>query len=142
MIDLVKRFNFSTIKKFPLIVPVIVFCTGCSLTDNSTKLAYQLESISQKLKSQKNGSEIIIHYETEDGKAPFTILIEPEGGITVYQNGTESNTTYSRRFADVVTTQTIKGIGSADIVVKKVGVGPGNFSKEVVLIELHNQINK
>ncbi len=102
MIDLVKRFNFSTIKKFPLIVPVIVFCTGCSLTDNSTKLAYQLESISQKIKSQKNGSEIIIHYETEDGKAPFTILIEPEGGITVYQNGTESNTTYSRRFADVV----------------------------------------
>ncbi len=141
MIDLVKKFHFSTILKFPLIVLVIVFYTGCFFFDNATKLAYQLESASKKLKSQKNGSQIIIHYESEDGKAPFTILLV-RGGLNVYQNGTESNTSYHCRFVDVVTTQTINGIGNADIVVKKVGVGPGDFSKEVVLIELHNQINK
>jgi hypothetical protein len=138
MIDSVKKIHFFTISIFSLMVLVIVFCTGCFLTDNATTLAYQLESISKKLKSQKNGSEVVIHYKAEDAKAPFTILLVP-GGLNVYQNGTESNTSYHCRFVDVVTTQTINGIGKRDIVVKKVGVRPGQFTKEVVLVELHSK---
>lgn len=71
MIDLVKKFHFSTILKFPLIVLVIVFCTGCSLTDNATELAYQLESASKKLKSQKNGSEIIFTINQKMARRPL-----------------------------------------------------------------------
>ena len=54
----------------------------------------------------------------------------------VYQNGTISFTTYYRRFVDVNTTQIINGKGDTDIFVKTIGVGPGNFSDEVLLIEL------
>ena len=54
----------------------------------------------------------------------------------VYQNGTISFTTYYRRFVDVNTTQIIKGKGDTDILVKTIGVGPGNNSDEVLLIEL------
>jgi hypothetical protein len=89
-----KKIPYFDYPNIPLIILVIIFCTGCFLTDNATKLAYQLESASKKLKSQKNGSEIIIHYETEDSKAPFTILILPENGVTsdeLYQKGLDSN---------------------------------------------------
>jgi len=168
MIDLVKTFNVSTIQRFSLIVLVIVFCTGCSFTDNATKLANQLESASKELKSKKDGSEIIVHYKTEDSKASFTILVLSEKGATsdelyqkgldssivehlfdlkkgaaliVYQNGIMSSTTYYLRFVDVAATQIIKSTGNTDLVVKKVGVGLGRFTEEVVLIELQNQIN-
>ena len=55
----------------------------------------------------------------------------------VYQNGTISFTTYYRRFLDVNTTQIINGKGDTDIRVKTIGVGPGNVTDEVLLIELH-----
>ena len=55
----------------------------------------------------------------------------------VYQNGTISFTTYYRRFVDVTTTQMINGKCKTDILVKTIGVGPGNLSDEVLLIELH-----
>src|SRR6478609_5721282 len=93
MIDLVKTFNVSTIQRFSLIVLVIVFCTGCSFTDNATKLANQLESASKELKSKKDGSEIIVHYKTEDSKSSFTILVLSEKGATsdeLYQKGLDS----------------------------------------------------
>ena len=54
----------------------------------------------------------------------------------VYQNGIISFTTYYRRFVDVNTTQIINGKGVTDILVKTIGVGPGNVSDEVLLIEL------
>ena len=54
----------------------------------------------------------------------------------VYQNGTISFTTYYRRFVDVNTTQIIYGKGDTDILVKTIGVGLGNDSDEVLLIEL------
>ena len=56
--------------------------------------------------------------------------------LIVYQNGSISFTTYYRRFVDVKTTQVINGIGVTDILVKTIGVGPGNLSDEVLLIEL------
>jgi hypothetical protein len=167
MIELVKRFNVSTIQRFSLIVLVIVFCTGCSFTDNATELAYQLESASTKLKSKKDGSEIIIHYEPKDSKAPFTILVLSDKGTTsdelyqkgldssiveylgdlkkgsalvVYQNGIMSSTTYHARFVDVAATQIIKSTGNTDIVMKKIGVGLGRFTKGLILIELRMQV--
>ena len=54
----------------------------------------------------------------------------------VYQNGTISFTTYYKRFVDVNTTQIINGKGDTDIIVKTIGVGPGDISDEVLLIEL------
>ena len=54
----------------------------------------------------------------------------------VYQNGTISFTTYYRRFVDVNTTQIINGKGNTDIIVKTIGVGTGNITDEVLLIEL------
>ena len=54
----------------------------------------------------------------------------------VYQNGKISFTTYYRRFVDVTTTQIINGKGNTDILVKTIGVGPGNVTDEVLLIEL------
>jgi hypothetical protein len=54
----------------------------------------------------------------------------------IYQNQEISYTTYYRRFVDVKTTQIISGKGATDIVVKKIGVGPGNITEEVILIEL------
>ena len=54
----------------------------------------------------------------------------------VYQNGTISFTTYYRRFVDVNTTQIINGTGVTDILVKTIGVNPGNVTDEVLLIEL------
>lgn len=170
MIDLVKNNHISTIQKFLLIVLLVVFCTGCELfSDNATRLAFRLESAFNILKSQKNGSVVIIPYESDDSKAPFTILIIPkngttsdelyrngldsnivehlfgikkEGGLIVFQNGNISNTTYYRNFVEVTATQIIKGSGKIDIVVKKVGVGPGTLTKEVMLIELRKQIKK
>ena len=168
MIVLVKRFLLSTIHQYPLIVLVIVFCTACSLTDNSTRLANQLESASKELKTKKNGSEIIIHYKTEDNNAPFTILLTSEKGVTsnelykrgldssfvehlfdlkkgaalaVFQHCIISSTSYYLRFVDVAATQIIKGIGKTDIVVKKVDVSRGRFTEKVTLIELHKAVN-
>lgn len=94
MIDVLKSFQISGFQKFPIIVLVISFCSGCSLTDNSTKLAYDLESASKTLKSQENGSEVIIKYETKDSKAPFTILVLSEKGVTsdeLYEKGLDSS---------------------------------------------------
>ncbi|TRO64510.1 hypothetical protein [Christiangramia sabulilitoris] len=54
----------------------------------------------------------------------------------VYQNGAISFTTYYRRFVDVAATQIINGKGNTDIIVKSIGVGPGNITDEVLLIEL------
>jgi len=54
----------------------------------------------------------------------------------VYQNGTISFTTYYKRFVDVNTTQIINGKGDTDIIVKTIGIGPGDISDEVLLIEL------
>jgi hypothetical protein len=56
--------------------------------------------------------------------------------LIVYQNGTISFTTYYRRFVDVNTTQIINGKGNTDIIVKTIGVGTGNITDEVLLIEL------
>lgn len=93
MIDLVKNFRFSGFQIFPIIVIIISFCSGCSFTDNATKLAYELESSAETLKSQQNGSEVIVKYETKDSKAPFTILVLSEKGITsdeLYEMGLDS----------------------------------------------------
>lgn len=54
----------------------------------------------------------------------------------VYQNETISFTSYYRRFVDVNTTQIINGKGNTDILVKTIGVSPGNLTDEVLLIEL------
>tara|TARA_R110000787_G_scaffold17143_1_gene54091 strand:+ start:216 stop:671 length:456 start_codon:yes stop_codon:yes gene_type:complete len=149
---------------------IIISSTSCSfMRDNAVNLAYDLEAAAKKLKSQKTGSEFVINFEPVDTKAPFTILILSEKGVTfdeliekgldsllvedlfpqlsyidlknsativVYQNGTISFTTYYRRFVDVTTTQIINGKGNTDILVKTIGVGPGNLSDEVLLIEL------
>jgi hypothetical protein len=56
--------------------------------------------------------------------------------LIVYQNGTFSFTSYYRGFVDVNTTQIISGKGNTDILVKTIGVGSGNVSDEVLLIEL------
>ncbi|UQD56534.1 hypothetical protein [Flavobacterium sp. K5-23] len=70
---------------------------------------------------------------------PQLSYIDLKNGATsvVYQNGTISFTTYYRRFVDVATTQIINGKGNTDILVKTIGVAPGNLSNEVLLIELH-----
>lgn len=56
--------------------------------------------------------------------------------LVVYQSGGIRFTTYYRRFVDVKTTQVINSIGLTDILVKTIGVSPGKFSDEVLLIEL------
>lgn len=95
MIDFLKIFQISVIQKLPIIVLVISFCSGCSLlTANSTKLAYELETASKELKAQENGSEFIIEYGSKDSKAPFTILVLSEKGITseeLYEKGLDSS---------------------------------------------------
>ncbi len=64
------------------------------------------------------------------------IDLKKDATLIVYQNGGISFTTYYRRFVDVKTTQVINGKGNTDILVKTIGVGPGNLSDEVLLIEL------
>lgn len=69
---------------------------------------------------------------------PQLSYIDLKNGATliVYQNGSISFTTHYRRFVDVKTTQVINSIGVTDILVKTIGIGPGNLSDEVLLIEL------
>jgi len=64
------------------------------------------------------------------------IDLKDRATLIVYQNETISFTTYYRRFVDVNTTQIINGKGNTDILVKTIGVGPGNLSDEILLIEL------
>uniref|UniRef100_UPI00404B4FAD hypothetical protein n=1 Tax=Flavobacterium sp. TaxID=239 RepID=UPI00404B4FAD len=54
----------------------------------------------------------------------------------IYQNKEISFTTYYRQFVDVASTQIISGKGATDILVKTIGVRPGNVTDEVLLIEL------
>jgi hypothetical protein len=61
---------------------IFVLLTGCSLEDNATALAYQLEAVSKDLKSEANGAKNTIYYESDDSNAPFTILLLPEQGVT------------------------------------------------------------
>jgi hypothetical protein len=150
------------------IVIIILISTSCS-TDNAVKLAYNLETAAETLKSQEIGSELVIKFKPTDTETPFTILMLSEKGVNfnelieigldslvvenlfpqlshinlkdgatliVYQNGTISFTTYYRRFVDVNTTQIINGKGITNILVKKVGVGLGNLTNEILFIEL------
>lgn len=65
------------------------------------------------------------------------IDLKDRATLIVYQNETISFTTYYRRFVDVNTTQIINGKGNTDIIVKTIGVVPGNITDdEVLLIEL------
>lgn len=64
------------------------------------------------------------------------IDLKKRATLIVYQNGSISFTTYYRRFVDVKTTQVINSIGDTEILVKTIGIGAGNLSDEVLLIEL------
>lgn len=64
------------------------------------------------------------------------IDLKERATLIVYQNGSISFTTYYRRFVDVKSTQVISGTGNTDILLKTVGLGQGNLSDEVLLIEL------
>ena len=64
------------------------------------------------------------------------IDLKDRATMVVYQNGTISFTTYYRRYVDVKTTQMIRGKGNTEITVKTIGVGKGNVTDEVLLIEL------
>lgn len=64
------------------------------------------------------------------------IDLKDRATMVVYQNGTISFTTYYRRYVDVKTTQMISGKGNTEITVKTIGVGKGNITDEVLLIEL------
>jgi hypothetical protein len=55
----------------------------------------------------------------------------------VYQNASISFTTHYKGFVDVKTTEVISSFGVTDILVKTIGIGQGNLSDEVLLIELH-----
>jgi hypothetical protein len=64
------------------------------------------------------------------------IDLKERATLIVYQNGTISYTTHYRRFVDVKTTQIISGKGNTEITVKTIGVGKGNVTDEVLLVEL------
>lgn len=64
------------------------------------------------------------------------IDLKDRATMVVYQNGAMSFTTYYRRYVDVKTTQMIRGKGNTEITVKTIGVGKGNITDEVLLIEL------
>jgi hypothetical protein len=70
---------------------------------------------------------------------PQLSYIDLKNGATliVYQNASISFTTHYKRFVDVKTTQVISSLGVTDILVKTIGIGQGNLSDEVLLIELH-----
>ena len=70
---------------------------------------------------------------------PQLSYIDLKEGATliVYQQSRISFTTYYRRFVDVSELQIVTATGDKDIVVKKIGMGPGAFTPEVVMIVLH-----
>tara|TARA_R110000751_G_scaffold301415_5_gene413827 strand:- start:27864 stop:28379 length:516 start_codon:yes stop_codon:yes gene_type:complete len=170
MNNLLNNARIWKLSKSLMIVMIFISLSSCSVIgDNAVNLAYDLEAAAQNLKSQKIGSEFVIHFEPVDIEAPFTILVLSEEGVTfeeliekgldsvivedlfpqlsyidlkdgatliVYQNGSISFTTYYRQFVDVKTTQVINGIGVTDILVKTIGVRPGNLSDQVLIIEL------
>ena len=137
MNNLLNNARIWKLSKSLMIVMIFISLSSCSVIgDNAVNLAYDLEAAAQNLKSQKIGSEFVIHFEPVDIEAPSYIDLKDGATLIVYQNGSISFTTYYRQFVDVKTTQVINGIGVTDILVKTIGVRPGNLSDQVLIIEL------